>query len=724
MRFLCFILFSLLLSKSNAQIIKCSDTKNTPLSKVHLKVFTLDGLLLQDGFTNEKGVLEQVALRSNMLIIKAKHFGYKDYLDTIPLFKDTLKIELFEFSFPLDEIVITAQIGESSRKNSINNVISISKEEIEEFNTLNLGDLLNQQALFDIQIDPVLGASIEIQGMSGNNVNILVDGIPVIGRKGGQIDVSQLNLSNIEKIEIVKGPSSISYGSNSTGGVINLISKRNIQNNQIILSNYYENIGLNQLNIDLNKKIKQQQFNINIGCSNFIGYSEDTLRAKEWKPKRQYFGQIMWVSKIKENDIRLKSYFFDEKIIEMGNENYPPFDGTALDNHYLTYRNTNDLSIVRKKENYSLNTLVSQSSTKFKRVQYSLDLHTDEELKTNNPDFTSEDLFTAFYSRVEYNRLNWSKISAQFGLDYRNDMVRGGRIQSGKAESFDWAFFSKTELKLTTNLKGQIGIRIPYHSIYSAPLTPSLQLHFSKSPKLQYRASYARGFRAPSIKELFMEFIDSNHNIIGNSELDAEYSHAFNSSIVFTPYQKNSKYVQIDLEASLQYLNNKIELAQIENTTNYTYFNISKAKYYGLNTTIDSKISNSSKVSIGWNIYKTEFNESLKPSTFQNITLLYKYTNLKYKFGGNINFKISPEITTQRFENDELISVQQEPYELINLNMHKTLSKYNSTISFGMKNLMNVKNILSIGNGAAHSSSESLISWGRTFFVNLKITLK
>lgn len=724
MRFLCFILFSLLLSKSNAQIIKCSDTKNTPLSKVHLKVFTLDGLLLQDGFTNEKGVLEQVALRSNMLIIKAKHFGYKDYLDTIPLFKDTLKIELFEFSFPLDEIVITAQIGESSRKNSINNVISISKEEIEEFNTLNLGDLLNQQALFDIQIDPVLGASIEIQGMSGNNVNILVDGIPVIGRKGGQIDVSQLNLSNIEKIEIVKGPSSISYGSNSTGGVINLISKRNIQNNQIILSNYYENIGLNQLNIDLNKKIKQQQFNINIGCSNFIGYSEDTLRAKEWKPKRQYFGQIMWVSKIKENDIRLKSYFFDEKIIEMGNENYPPFDGTALDNHYLTYRNTNDLSIVRKQENYSLNTLVSQSATKFKRVQYSLDLHTDEELKTNNPDFTSEDLFTAFYSRVEYNRLNWSKISAQFGLDYRNDMVRGGRIQSGKAESFEWAFFSKTELKLTTNLKGQIGIRIPYHSIYSAPLTPSLQLHFSKSPKLQYRASYARGFRAPSIKELFMEFIDSNHNIIGNSELDAEYSHAFNSSIVFTPYQKNSKYVQIDLEASLQYLNNKIELAQIENTTNYTYFNISKAKYYGLNTTIDSKISNSSKVSIGWNIYKTEFNESLKPSTFQNITLLYKYTNLKYKFGGNINFKISPEITTQRFENDKLISVQQEPYELINLNMHKTLSKYNSTISFGMKNLMNVKNILSIGNGAAHSSSESLISWGRTFFVNLKITLK
>ena len=62
------------------------------------------------------------------------------------------------------------------------------------------------------------------------------DGIPIIGRKGGQIDISQLNLSNIEKIEIVRGPSSVSYGTNSTGGVINLITKRRIDKNQIIFS--------------------------------------------------------------------------------------------------------------------------------------------------------------------------------------------------------------------------------------------------------------------------------------------------------------------------------------------------------------------------------------------------------------------------------------------------------------------------------------------------------
>lgn len=724
MRLLCFIALLLLNSKSYAQIIECNDTKNTILSKVHLKVLSLDGLLLFNGFTNDKGILDTGELNNDTLLFKATHIGFMDYIDTVvnTTSIDTIKIQLEEFAFPLNEVVITAQIEGLSLRDALNDIISISRDEIDEFNSLNLGELLNQQALFDIQFDPALGSSIEMQGMSGNNINILVDGIPVIGRKGGQIDISQLNLSNIEKIEIVKGPSSISYGTNSTGGVINLISKSNIEKNEIIFSNYFESIGLKQYNIDVNKKLKQQQFNINIGYFDFVGLSEDSLRSKEWKPKRQTFGQVMWLSKIRNNNIRFKSYFFDEKLVELGNENFPPFEGTALDNHYLTIRNTNDLNINRKTENYTFKTLVSQSATKFKRAQYSVDLNSNEEENTNNPDFNSEDLFAAWYFRSEYNRLNWDKVSLQAGIESRNDMVRGSRIQSNRASTYELACFSKAELKLTPNIKGQIGIRIPYHSIYAAPLSPSLELLYSKSSKLQYRVSYARGFRAPTIKELFMEFIDFNHNIIGNSELEAEYSHAFNSSIAYTPYQNNTKYIQIDIQGSLQYLNNKIDLAQIENTTGYTYFNVSNAKYYGLNTTIDSKISEISNIRLGWNIYKTELSESLNPTTFQNISLIYKYYNSQHKFGANINLKYTPEITMQRYQNDELVSVKQEPFELINLNFNKTFIKLNSTVSFGIKNLTNLKNIISLG-GGIHSSSESIISWGRTFFVNLKTTI-
>ena len=724
MRLLFLFTFLLCVSKSNAQVIECSDSKNAALSKVHIKILSSEGKILLNDFTNEKGILDLGELKYDTVLIKATHIGFIDYLDTLSntYSEDTLKIELEEFSFPLNEVVITSQIEALSQRDAVNNIISISKNEIEELNSLNLSELLNQQALFDIQFDPALGSSIEMQGMSGNNINILVDGIPVIGRKGGQIDISQLNLSNIEKIEIVRGPSSVSYGTNSTGGVINLITKRRIDKNQIIFSNYFENIGLKQYNIDINKKIKTQQFNVNIGLFDFAGLSNDTLRSNDWKPKRQAFGQIMWVSKIRKNNLRFRSYYFDEKLVELGNENFPPFDGTALDNHYLTIRNTNDLSIDRKTENYSINTFVSQSATKFKRVQYLVDINSNEEENTNNLDFNSEDLFSAWYLRSEYNRLNWEKVSLQAGIESRSDLVSGSRIKSDKAITYEFSFFSKTELKLNQNIKSQLGIRVPYHSIYPAPISPSFEMLYSRSSKLQYRASYARGFRAPTIKELFLEFIDFNHNIVGNSELEAEYSHAFNSSIVYTPYQKDTKYIQIDIQGSLQYLNNKIDLAQIENTTGYTYFNISNAKYYGLNTTIDSKVSKSSKIRLGWNVYKTELNESLDPTRFQNISFLYKYFNSQHKFSANINLKYTPEITSQRYQDNELESVKQEPFESINLNFNKTFIKLNSTLSLGIKNLTNLKNINSLG-GGIHSSSESILSWGRTFFINLKTTL-
>ena len=724
MRLLFLFAFLLCVSKSNAQVIECSDSKNAALSKVHIKILSSEGKILLNDFTNEKGILDLGELDYDTVLIKATHIGFIDYLDTVSntYSEDTLKIELEEFSFPLNEVVITSQIEALSQRDAVNNIISISKNEIEELNSLNLSELLNQQALFDIQFDPALGSSIEMQGMSGNNINILVDGIPIIGRKGGQIDISQLNLSNIEKIEIVRGPSSVSYGTNSTGGVINLITKRRIDKNQIIFSNYFENIDLKQYNIDINKKIKTQQFNVNIGLFDFAGLSNDTLRSNDWKPKRQAFGQIIWVSKIRKNNLRFRSYYFDEKLVELGNENFPPFDGPALDNHYLTIRNTNDLSIDRKTENYSINTFVSQSATKFKRVQYLVDINSNEEENTNNLDFNSEDLFSAWYLRSEYNRLNWEKVSLQAGIESRSDLVSGSRIKSDKAITYEFSFFSKTELKLNQNIKSQLGIRVPYHSIYPAPISPSFEMLYSRSSKLQYRASYARGFRAPTIKELFLEFIDFNHNIVGNSELEAEYSHAFNSSIVYTPYQKDTKYIQIDIQGSLQYLNNKIDLAQIENTTGYTYFNISNAKYYGLNTTIDSKVSKSSKIRLGWNVYKTELNESLDPTRFQNISFLYKYFNSQHKFSANINLKYTPEITSQRYQDNELVSVKQEPFESINLNFNKTFIKLNSTLSLGIKNLTNLKNINSLG-GGIHSSSESILSWGRTFFINLKTTL-
>ena len=64
-----------------------------------------------------------------------------------------------------------------------------------------------------------------MQGISSDYIQILIDGVPIIGRRSGNFDLSRITLGNVKQIEIVKGPSSSLYGSEALGGVINIITE-------------------------------------------------------------------------------------------------------------------------------------------------------------------------------------------------------------------------------------------------------------------------------------------------------------------------------------------------------------------------------------------------------------------------------------------------------------------------------------------------------------------
>ncbi|MEZ0131796.1 TonB-dependent receptor plug domain-containing protein, partial [Flavobacterium sp. LBUM151] len=67
---------------------------------------------------------------------------------------------------------------------------------------------------------------VQIQGLDAAYTMILIDGVPLVGRSSGVLDLSRVSVGNIERIEIVKGASSALYGSEAMGGVINVITKR------------------------------------------------------------------------------------------------------------------------------------------------------------------------------------------------------------------------------------------------------------------------------------------------------------------------------------------------------------------------------------------------------------------------------------------------------------------------------------------------------------------
>ena len=675
-------------------------------------------------FSNEYGYAN--IQKNEPFFIKLRHFSYQDYKDTITSFNDTLIISMIPSYLSIDEVVITDQINASSTSNAVNNIISIPKEKITQTGANNLSQLLSQNALFNINYDSAFGSSISIQGIQGNNVNILIDGIPVIGRKGSQIDLGQLNLTNVSSVEILKGPASVSYGTNSTGGVINLITKRNNIKDNIQIDSYFENIGVMQMNLNVDKSLSNHHYNFNFGKYNFNGLGVDSLRSKKWSSKSQYYGEVNWNIKYLKSDIYIKSRFFNEKIISLGNENFTPFNGTANDNHFETYRTLNYLKFNHKDDNKIFKSLFSFSNTIFSKSQFLVDLVNNTSTQTLDNNYNAKDTFQTFYSRIEYNIDN-SDSKHQFGLDLYKELVSGSKIINNLAEIYKIALFSKFEADLNKMTKLQLGVRLPYHSKYEAPISPSLHFKFGESESFQLRCSYARGFRAPTIKELFMEFIDLQHYIYGNPELDAEYSHSFQASTSFLGFQNKHFSLNFDYEAFINLLENKISLIEIDDIlapiTPWMYYNVSKSKYYGFKFGFNSKTMKYGDCKFNWNRYHIESVNIEDRILRQNFSIDYTYESVKLNTSFNINWKLNGKSEYQSLQNNVIVNYFQESYQLMNANIYTSFEDIKLSVGIGVKNIFNIEDIESISEGIIHSSNNQLISWGRTGYVNLKYTM-
>src|SRR5690554_7958706 len=107
----------------------------------------------------------------------------------------------------LEEVVVTGQFEPQSIKNSVYKVRTISSEQIRLRASTSVENILNTQLGMRFSNDLTLGESdIQLMGMSGQNVKVLVDGIPLVDRGATKQSLSQIDVNNIERIEVVEGP--------------------------------------------------------------------------------------------------------------------------------------------------------------------------------------------------------------------------------------------------------------------------------------------------------------------------------------------------------------------------------------------------------------------------------------------------------------------------------------------------------------------------------------
>lgn len=122
----------------------------------------------------------------------------------------------------LDDVVITATRSEISLEDSPVPTEVIGKEEIQQLNLITMKDLLDLKGF----VAPMKSGGFQLRGLSSEYVLVMIDGVPFTGRESGALDISNINLANVERVEIVKGSMSALWGNHAIGGVINIITKK------------------------------------------------------------------------------------------------------------------------------------------------------------------------------------------------------------------------------------------------------------------------------------------------------------------------------------------------------------------------------------------------------------------------------------------------------------------------------------------------------------------
>jgi outer membrane receptor for ferrienterochelin and colicins len=265
-----------------------------------------------------------IFLSFSLVFFKENTFAQNDSFPTVKL---------------LDEVIITGNYKPTGIDKSVILTRNINIEKLQSLGVQNVGDALKFQTNMRLQQDNILGTALSMQGLSGENVKILIDGVPQTGRQNGNIDLSQLNLANVERIEIVEGPLSVQYGTNALAGTINIITKKKLEKPFAAqINTYLESVGHINLNGNFGLKHDAHSFLVSGGRNFFDGWSDvDTSRFKQWKPKIQYFGDVRYGFTLDKTQIGLSGSYFDEYILNRGRP-IQPDNEKAFDDTYKTQR--------------------------------------------------------------------------------------------------------------------------------------------------------------------------------------------------------------------------------------------------------------------------------------------------------------------------------------------------------------------------------------------------
>ena len=456
-------------------------------------------------------------------------------------------------SVNLDPVVVTATHSPKALKDAPVVTRLITLHDIKITDATNIQDMLTYEIpALEFGFAMSQETSLRMSGFGGNAVLFLVDGERMAGETMDNVDYNRMNLDNVGRIEIVKGASSALYGSNAVGGVVNIISRENLEPWTANVNSRYNSFG-HEWRHGAGFSFNTEKWN---SQTSFQHTSIDPVNL----PKPHSSEEIA-IELLK----KAKGLPYDESVLQ-DDSNLSRLYGQTTYNvkERLTWRATDQLTLTgrgsyffrtseRDTHDYHFNGYSAGLKGRYAwdhdrhlELSYAFDQYDKANFmpdgtRTNDHDYTNrQHVVHALYSH------SFGKNSLLVGGDYLNDylstyqFIAGTNHSQGNVDGyaqFDW--------NVTDQLNVVGSVRYDYFSASAKKaLTERLAVVY-KQPWMTFRANYASGFRAPTLKEMYMHFDMGNMGYLlrGNPDLEPEKSHNINVAVERTNRINNSGFL-------------------------------------------------------------------------------------------------------------------------------------------------------------------------------------
>ena len=574
--------------------------------------------------SNEEGQFEFRKLAAGKYTLRVQVMGYKTQEKTITVSAEATSVVHFqmeEVSFTTDEVVVSANRNEVSRKAAPVVVNVMSAKLFETVNSTDLAKSLNFQSGLRVEnnCQNCGFPQVRINGLEGPYSQILINSRPIISALSGVYGLEQIPVNMIERVEVVRGGGSALFGANAVGGTINIITKDPINNSFQVASTMS----------NMNGKSWEQYMGGNVSLvakdnSYGIALYETYRNRNPYDADGDGFSEL---GKLNMNTFGMRAYYRPNYFSRINVEYHTTNEFRRGGNKFNLQPHEADITEQTKHIINSGGVSYDRYwGEKHKMSVYGSIQHTDRISyygaqkdmnaygKTNDLTWVVGGMYVGnmdrclfapatFTGGVEYQSNSLHDVMTGYHRDMQQDVrIAGGFVQN------EWRLNRWTML---------VGARLDKHNLIDHPIfSPRVNFLYKPSDNLQARLTYSTGFRAPQAydEDLHVTAVGGEGVQIRLADgLREERSNSFSGSVDWS-FPMGHWQSNILLEGFYTDLHHVFVLEDIGEDQNGDKIkerrNGSGAKVYGVN--LDAKVAHGreAQLQLGFTVQRSRYNRA------------------------------------------------------------------------------------------------------------------